>query len=106
MTILALWLLQILFMSNFRTLKSKHMMSVLQIPKYKHALLGFKHVCHLSALLPPELGQLFLIAVKTTESILSAVTTGWLSHLSDRFGRKGILALSMFGALFMSVPRS
>ncbi|KAI9461197.1 major facilitator superfamily domain-containing protein [Lactarius psammicola] len=40
-------------------------------------------------------------SVKTTESILSAVTTGWLSHLSDRSGRKGILALSMFGALFM-----
>ena len=44
-------------------------------------------------------------AVKTTESILSAITTGWLSHLSDRFGRKKILALSMFGALFMSVYR-
>ena len=43
------------------------------------------------------------IAVKTTESILSAVTTGWLSHLSDMVGRKKILALSMFGALFMSV---
>jgi MFS family permease len=42
-------------------------------------------------------------SVKTTESILSAVTTGWLSHLSDRFGRKGILALSMFGALFMDI---
>ncbi|KAH8995633.1 major facilitator superfamily domain-containing protein [Lactarius akahatsu] len=40
-------------------------------------------------------------SVKTTESILSAMTTGWLSHLSDRYGRKGILALSMFGALFM-----
>ena len=43
------------------------------------------------------------LAVKTTESILSAATTGWLSHLSDRFGRKNILVLSMFGALFMSV---
>ena len=43
------------------------------------------------------------LAVKTTESILSAATTGWLSHLSDRFGRKKILVLSMFGALFMSV---
>ena len=40
--------------------------------------------------------------MKTTESILSAVTTGWLSHLSDMLGRKKILALSMFGALFMS----
>jgi hypothetical protein len=30
------------------------------------------------------------------------VTTGWLSHLSDISGRKKILALSMFGALFMS----
>ncbi|KAF8499790.1 major facilitator superfamily domain-containing protein [Russula emetica] len=40
-------------------------------------------------------------SVKTTESILSAATTGWLSHLSDRFGRKKILVLSMFGALFM-----
>ncbi|KAI0283674.1 major facilitator superfamily domain-containing protein [Russula aff. rugulosa BPL654] len=40
-------------------------------------------------------------SVKTTESILSAATTGWLSHLSDRFGRKRILVLSMFGALFM-----
>ncbi len=53
-----------------------------------------------------KLDRLFFIAVKTTESILSAVTTGWLSHLSDRSGRKGILALSMFGALFMSVTRS
>ncbi|KAF8271276.1 major facilitator superfamily domain-containing protein [Lactarius quietus] len=42
-------------------------------------------------------------SVKTTESILSALTTGWLSHLSDRFGRNGILALSMFGALFMDI---
>ncbi|KAI0305500.1 major facilitator superfamily domain-containing protein [Multifurca ochricompacta] len=40
-------------------------------------------------------------SVKTTESILSAVTTGWLSHLSDMFGRKKILVLTMFGALFM-----
>ncbi|KAH9045078.1 hypothetical protein EDB84DRAFT_1469066 [Lactarius hengduanensis] len=32
-------------------------------------------------------------SVKTTESILSAMTTGWLSHLSDRYGRKGILTL-------------
>jgi len=31
------------------------------------------------------------------------VTTGWLSHLSDISGRKKILALSMFGALLMSV---
>lgn len=81
-------------------------MSVLRIPEYKRVLLGFKRVCHLSALPLPESGRLFSVAVKTTESILSALTTGWLSHLSDRFGRKGILALSMFGALFMSVPRS
>ncbi|KAH9956889.1 major facilitator superfamily domain-containing protein [Russula dissimulans] len=40
-------------------------------------------------------------SVKTTESILSAITTGWLSHLSDMFGRRRILLLSMFGALFM-----
>jgi hypothetical protein len=79
------------------------MMSVPRIPTYKRALLAYKHVCRLSALPLPQLDQLFFIAVKTTESILSAVTTGWLSHLSDRFGRKGILALSMFGALFMSV---
>ncbi len=31
------------------------------------------------------------------------MTTGWLSHLSDISGRKKILALSMFGALLMSV---
>ncbi|THH16571.1 hypothetical protein EW146_g4090 [Bondarzewia mesenterica] len=40
-------------------------------------------------------------SVKTTESILSAATTGWLSHLSDLYGRKKILGLSIFGALFM-----
>ena len=81
-------------------------MSVLRIPKYKRVLLGYKHVCRLSALPLSKLGRLSFTAVKTTESILSAVTTGWLSHLSDRFGRKGILALSMFGALFMSVTHS
>ena len=79
------------------------MMSVLRIPTYKRGLLAYKHVCRLSASPLPKSDRLFFIAVKTTESILSAVTTGWLSHLSDRFGRKGILALSMFGALFMSV---
>ncbi|KAI0268599.1 major facilitator superfamily domain-containing protein [Gloeopeniophorella convolvens] len=42
-------------------------------------------------------------SVKTTESILSALTTGWLSHLSDILGRKRILALVMFGALFMDM---
>jgi hypothetical protein len=80
------------------------MMSVQQIPKSRLALLEYRHVCHPST--PHVLG--FLVtplhtAVKTTESILSAMTTGWLSHLSDRLGRKRILALSMFGALFMSV---
>ncbi|KAI0048291.1 MFS general substrate transporter [Auriscalpium vulgare] len=40
-------------------------------------------------------------SVKTTESVLSAVTTGWLSHLGDLYGRKKILGLSIFGALFM-----
>ncbi|KAI0066208.1 hypothetical protein BV25DRAFT_1879320 [Artomyces pyxidatus] len=40
-------------------------------------------------------------SVKTTESILSAVTTGWLSHLGDLYGRKRILSVSVFGALFM-----
>lgn len=42
-------------------------------------------------------------AVKTTESILSAITTGWLSHLSDVYGRKRILALTVSGALFMCI---
>lgn len=41
--------------------------------------------------------------MKTTESVLSAMTTGWLSHLSDIYGRKKILAFSVFGALFMCV---
>ncbi|KAI0320781.1 major facilitator superfamily domain-containing protein [Amylostereum chailletii] len=40
-------------------------------------------------------------SVKTTESVLSAITTGWLSHLGDLYGRKKILSLSVFGALFM-----
>jgi hypothetical protein len=40
-------------------------------------------------------------AVKTTESILSALTTGWLSHQSDIYGRKRLLVVSVFGALFM-----
>ncbi|KAA1476081.1 hypothetical protein DENSPDRAFT_861057 [Dentipellis sp. KUC8613] len=40
-------------------------------------------------------------SVKTTESILSAITTGWLSHLGDVYGRKKILSISIFGALFM-----
>ncbi|EIM81131.1 uncharacterized protein STEHIDRAFT_134780 [Stereum hirsutum FP-91666 SS1] len=42
-------------------------------------------------------------SVKTTESILSAATTGWLSHLSDVYGRKKVLAFSVFGALFMDI---
>ncbi|KZV76316.1 MFS general substrate transporter [Peniophora sp. CONT] len=42
-------------------------------------------------------------SVKTTESILSAITTGWLSHLSDVYGRKKILALTVSGALFMDI---
>lgn len=42
-------------------------------------------------------------SVKTTESILSAITTGWLSHLSDLYGRKKILGFSIFGALFMDL---
>ncbi|KAI9507902.1 major facilitator superfamily domain-containing protein [Russula earlei] len=73
--------------------------SSLCIPESKLAQLGFKHARHLS---PPLLDQTNAsAAVKTTESILSAVTTGWLSHMSDMFGRKQILLLSMFGALFM-----
>ena len=75
-----------------------------QIPEYKRAQLEYKHVGHrpLSPLRSPD-GTDKPPAVKTTESILSAATTGWLSHLSDRFGRKKILVLSMFGALFMFV---
>ncbi|KAI0313769.1 major facilitator superfamily domain-containing protein [Amylostereum chailletii] len=42
-------------------------------------------------------------SVKTTESVLSAITTGYLSHLGDRHGRKLVLSLSVFGALFMDV---
>ncbi|KAI0036850.1 hypothetical protein K488DRAFT_33838, partial [Vararia minispora EC-137] len=40
-------------------------------------------------------------SVKTTESILSAITTGWMTHQSDIYGRKKLLAISIFGALFM-----
>ena len=88
--------------SSFKTNPSDHMTSVAQTPESKPGRLGYKHVCQLSN--RSYLAQAEAhIAVKTTESILSAVTTGWLSHLSDMVGRKKILALSMFGALFMSV---
>ena len=59
---------------------------------------------HVRALCPPPpsiLSRRSRAAVKTTESILSAITTGWLSHLSDLYGRKKILGFSIFGALFM-----
>jgi hypothetical protein len=90
------------FTSSFKTIPSDHLTSVAQTLESKLGRLEYKRVRHLS-------NRSYLvqtdthIAVKTTESILSAVTTGWLSHLSDMVGRKKILALSMFGALFMSV---
>ncbi|KZV76315.1 hypothetical protein PENSPDRAFT_448195 [Peniophora sp. CONT] len=85
-----------------------HSMNALVIPGYRVARPVYKHVrrsptlvvVHLFQVTPLTHRRLFT-AVKTTESVLSAITTGWLSHMSDVHGRKKILAVTVFGALFM-----
>jgi MFS family permease len=43
------------------------------------------------------------LAVVTTMSVLSAISTGFWSRLGDSYGRKLVLSIFLIGALLMSV---